>query len=699
MGYQLPKLSRLLTPTLLLASTLACAETRQATTPQPDRAAAYYHYTLASVYEDMVSNYGRPEFATQAIEEYKLALQADPASRDLNTGLAEMYFKVGRIRDAVMEAQDLVKRDPSNLEAHKLLGRIYLRSLGDGDQSAQTEQMLKQAIAEYQKIVELEPKSLEDHLLLGRLYAADHDQLKAKAQFEAAHQIEPGSEDAVLNLAGTYAAQGQGRQAAQLIESVPLDHRTAKLELSLGGLYDQQLETKKAIAAYRESLSMEPDNLDAERSLAQDLLISNQMDAAMKIYQDIAAADPQDPVAYIRMSEIQRRRGKYDEALATLKKARTLVNDSVEIDYNEALIDDSLGRLDDASNVLQKLVASTFHPDNEYTDGEKSNRVLFLDRLGNVYREQNKTDEAVATYRQMVDVGGEIAVRGYQFIRDTYAESHQPAKALAVAQEAVNKFPKNLDLKLALAGQMADSGQVDAAFKLAKAQLNGTPQDRDVYLELGNMDTRLRRYQEASDAFDQAEKLSTTPEERILLSYYRGENFDRQKNEAAAEQQFRSILATDPNNSMALNYLGFMFADRGVHLDESLTLLKKAVELDPQNGAYLDSIGWAYFKLGQYQPAEQNLQQAVLRLPQDPSLHDHLGQIYEKTGRLKQAAAQWEIALKLYRQSNPADYEPTDLATLEKHLESVRVRLAKSESQPGSQPGAQPGSDSQSTKP
>jgi tetratricopeptide (TPR) repeat protein len=84
--------------------------------------------------------------------------------------------------------------------------------------------------------------------------------------------------------------------------------------------------------------------------------------------------------------------------------------------------------------------------------------------------------------------------------------------------------------------------------------------------------------------------------------------------------------------------------------------------------------------------AEENLQKAILRLPSDPSLHDHLGQIYEKTGRLKQAAAQWELAVKEYRESNPADYEPEDLTRAEKHLESAHIRLAKGET--GAQPAA-----------
>src|SRR5581483_7584428 len=96
-----------------------------------DRSAAYYHYSMAHIYEELVSVYGRSDLAGKAIEEYRAAIQNDPGSEFLNSGLAELYAKTGRIRDAVQEAQDLLKRDPNNLDAHKLLGRIYLRSLGD----------------------------------------------------------------------------------------------------------------------------------------------------------------------------------------------------------------------------------------------------------------------------------------------------------------------------------------------------------------------------------------------------------------------------------------------------------------------------------------------------------------------------------------------------------------------------------------
>src|SRR5215467_8589378 len=108
------------------------------------------------MYEEMVTAYGRSDLANKAIEEYRLAIEADPSSEFLTSGLAELYVKTGRIRDAVLEAQDILKRDPNNLEAHKLLGRIYLRSMGDMQSGSQSQNVLKLAIEQYEQIVKLE---------------------------------------------------------------------------------------------------------------------------------------------------------------------------------------------------------------------------------------------------------------------------------------------------------------------------------------------------------------------------------------------------------------------------------------------------------------------------------------------------------------------------------------------------------------
>src|SRR6202158_123838 len=219
---------------LFAAHTMVAQAPVAAKTPSttaPDRAAAYYHYGLAHLYEDMAVNAGRSDYATQAVEQYKLALDADPNSRLLQDGLADLYFKIGRIREAVTAAQDQVTKDPNDIEAHTLLGKVYLRSLGDM-QSTQSGQMLLLAIGEYEKLAELKPDDVETHLLLGQLYGLNHDSAKAEAQFKLAQKIDANSEEVALNMARLYSEQGDPKRAADVLNAIPVDDRSPRIEFA-----------------------------------------------------------------------------------------------------------------------------------------------------------------------------------------------------------------------------------------------------------------------------------------------------------------------------------------------------------------------------------------------------------------------------------------------------------------------------------
>ena len=650
-----------------------------ATSGTPDRAASYYHYGLARLYEDMAVNAGRSDYATQAVEQYKLALDADPNSRLLQDGLADLYFKIGRIREAVTAAQEQVAKDPDDVDAHTLLGKVYLRSLGDM-QSSQSGQMLQLAIAEYEKLAQLKPKDLETHLLLGQLYGLNHDSAKAEAQFKAAQKIDGNSEEVALNMARLYSEQGDPKRAADVLNAIPADQRSARAEFALGASYEQMKKNKDAIAAYRRALDQEPDNLDTERGLANALLADGQLDEALKVLNGIVATEPQDAQSQIHISEIERRQGHYDEALKTLDKAKPLAPDSLELSYNEALLYDSLGRYDDAIGVLTKLVADSAHPDGKYSDSEKANRSIFLDRLAIIYREQNKTPEAIATYKQLVALGGDYAKTGYQGEIDAYRDAHQWKEATAAAADVAKTMPNDHAIQLMYAGQLADTGHVDQGVALARAQLaatKGTADERDSHLALAQIDIRLKRWDDAAAELNSAETLASKPDEKLYVLFLRGTLYDRQKQYDEAEAQFRKALALDPQNPTILNYLGYMLAERGVRLPEALTMIRKAVELDPQNGAFLDSLGWAYYKSGQYALAEENLRKANARINSDPTVHDHLGEVYEKTGNLKMAVAQWERSMSEYASSLPADADPADVAKVQRKLENARVKLAK----------------------
>jgi tetratricopeptide (TPR) repeat protein len=685
-------LSLLVFSALLLTAPAAIAESKTATPTKPDtstvpaqetaRGAAYYHLTLAHTYEDMAANTGRQDYATRAVEEYKLALNADPSSAFLNNGLAELYFRTGRVRDAILTAQDIIKRDPKNIAAHKLLGRVYLHSLGDMQNGA-SQQVLDLAINEYKEISALDPTDIQSHLVLGQLYTVNHDSQLAQQEFEAAQKIDPNSEDVALNLARLYGESGDLKRAIATLQAVPVDDRTAKLAFALGAGYDQIKDTKDAVAAYQQAVDMDPDNLDAKRALAQALLTNNQLDDAEHAYQEIAAADPQDAQALVRIAECQRRQGHYEQALATLKKAQALSTDSDEILFNESLTYDALGRYAEATQVLQGLVSRSAKADNHYSDSEKNNRSIFLDRLANVEREQNHTQAAADAYKQLLPLGGDYAERAYQGEVDAYRDAKQYEKATDVARDAAKAMPLNKSIQLMLAGQLADTGHAEEGLALANSQLKHNNDDRDVYLALAQISTRLRRWKEAAEDIDKAAALPTHGDDdsRFVL-FLRGALEERQKHYEAAEEQFRKILALDPNNSMTLNYLGYMLADRGVKLDDALSMLQKAVQLEPQNYAYLDSLGWVYFKLGQYPMAEENLRKASERVSTDPTVHDHLGELYEKTGRLRLAVAQWDQSLAQYARTVPADVDDVDVSKVQKKLESAKVKLARESGPP-----------------
>src|SRR5262249_11249429 len=145
-----------------------------------DKAAAYYNFAMAHLYAEQAGQFGnRSEFVNKAIDHYRQALKLDPNASYIFEELTDLYLQTGHIRDAVTEAQDLLKRDPNNLDARRILGRIYTRMIGDAQQGKINEDMLKQAIDQYKQITAKDPKDLESWLTLGRLYRVSSDTVES----------------------------------------------------------------------------------------------------------------------------------------------------------------------------------------------------------------------------------------------------------------------------------------------------------------------------------------------------------------------------------------------------------------------------------------------------------------------------------------------------------------------------------------
>ena len=156
----------------------------------------------------------------------------------------------------------------------------------------------------------------------------------------------------------------------------------------------------------------------------------------------------------------------------------------------------------------------------------------------------------------------------------------------------------------------------------------------------------------------------------------RGAMLERQKKYGPAEAEFRKVLEMDANNDSALNYLGYMLADRNERLDEAYQMIKKALDLKPDSGAYLDSLGWVYYRQGKYSDAEGLLVRALQKQP-DPTVHDHLGDVYAKLGKTKEAVAQWQASLKEFQTGAPSANDPEEVAKVTRKLDDAQAKLAR----------------------
>jgi tetratricopeptide (TPR) repeat protein len=243
------------------------------------------------------------------------------------------------------------------------------------------------------------------------------------------------------------------------------------------------------------------------------------------------------------------------------------------------------------------------------------------------------------------------------------------AEQMRNSEEAIalyEKIPQNSPIRkvaeLQLGLNLADMERKDEAIVHLKRVLERDPDDMRAYLALGGVYQAQKEYRAAADIYDQAVARIEKPTRNDWNVFYqRGIAYERLKQWEKAEPNFHKALELYPDHPQVLNYLGYSWVDMNIRLEEGLELIRKAVELRPSDGYIVDSLGWAYYRLGRYEDAVKELERAVSLMPGDPILNDHLGDAYWRAGRKLEATFQWSHARDL-------DPEPDVLAEVEKKL-------------------------------
>jgi tetratricopeptide (TPR) repeat protein len=647
-----------------------------ARTAEEVRAEAYFNFARGHFYSEQYEVTRRSADASLAIEYFKKAYELDPKSAVIGEELAEIYFKSQRIRDAVLEAQEIIRRDADNLPSRRLLARIYLRTLGDLNPTSAQRETAGRALEQYREILRIDPKDAEAAQWVVRLYRLQNEHDKAETVLRQFLEREPENEMALELLTQLLLDQGRTEEAIELLERIVQRSPTASLLNVLGQAYTQIHKPAKAEAAYQRAIEMEPAEAEHVRGLARTLYVQSRYDEALEQYQRLAKLDPEDPEAYVRMAQIYRQQKKYDRAEESLLRAKERSPGNVELIYHEAMLYEAQGRYDDAIRVLSSAVYAL---KVRSTRGGDLRRTLgvFYEQLGRLYREVQNFTAAQNTFQELAQLGPDEEKRATELMIDTYRAGKEIDRAIAESEKAMKAYPDDPSVRVTHSMLLGEKGQTDAAAKILQEMLRGTREDRGIYLGLAQVYERGRRYTDAEKAARTAEKMGVTPGENEVAWFLLAAVYERQKKHASAEEYFKKALEVNPRNAAALNYYGYMLAELGLRLDEAVKLVERALEEDPNNGAYLDSLGWAYFKQNRFDLAEQFLNRAAERTGNDPTIHDHLGDVYLKTGRPEMAAKAWERSLAEWRRALPSEFEADKVAELEKKLARLKHRLAQ----------------------
>jgi len=660
-------------PCLLFATSFLFAQSQPSAPPAGDKASAYYNYSLGHLYSELAAAYGnRGDYFSKAVESYRAALEADPSATFIAEELSDLYIQSGRLREAVLEAEDQLRQNPNDLNARRLLARIYTRMIGD--QSNTDQNMVKKAIEQFEKITEGDPKDVESWLMLGRLNKASQNSTEALKDFKKALEVDADNEDAMTGLAMVYTDLGDSKAAADLLRKVADKNPNPHSLINLAGVYEQLKDYSLAAEMLRRALQQQPGNSELKQMLAEDLIQTDQVDEAAKLYQDLADEDPKDSKALVRLHQIYRQEGDLAKARQTLDKAKEIDPGNVEIQYYDESLLEAEGKYSEAVKSLKGLLDATAK--KTYNPEEKKFRAELLERLGGAYRQTEQFAPAVETFRQEADLGTEYAPGAEAEIVLTYQTEKDFPKAEAEAEAAYKKYPNDATVRATRASLLADMGKIDQAAAETRKLMDGK-NDFKVLLDLADVYQKGRDWTQMAKTLDAAENLAKSDEDKVQVLFLRGAMFERQKKYTESEAEFRKVLAINPNHAATLNYLGYMMADRGVHLDEARDMIVKALNRAPNTAAYLDSLGWVLFRLNKLPEAEETLRQAIESMSRDATVHDHLGEVYLREGKIKQAVEQFQSSVKEWQTSSPSDMDHGEMAKVQKKLDDAKIRLAK----------------------
>jgi tetratricopeptide (TPR) repeat protein len=633
----------------------AAAQTAPASSPNV--AEAYAQFLLGHHLEE-------DDDIDGAIAAYKRAMALDPTAADITAQLAGLYLRQNKIQEAMATAEQALKIAPDNSEANRVLGIVHaaLAEASSG-RNAKNDENLAKAIQYLERAVEHPQGGIADpnvRATLARAYLNKGVYDKAIPLLSDLVKQEPGWSDGPMLLAEAYAGAGRTKDAIAWLE----DQNDPRLAPALGDFYEREQRWSDAAKAYERALQRSPRNAELKTRYASVLLkTGNREDTAKArdVLTEVVAVRPDVQSLYL-LSQAQRRMG---DSRAAEASARRAIAQNSRNPWGYYALAEALEERREYQAVVNELAPMVADLRSKPTENAFASTLL-LPHLGFAYQELGQHDKAIASFEEARKLSPkDPAVSGYLIEANMAAKKYAAAADLARAAVADN--PDDLRLLRLQAQALRHTGKADQSIAVLEDAVKKHADDPIAYVALAQLYSDLDRGPQAVKVLQDAQ--AKFPSDTSIV-FELGAAYDKQKRYADAEAAFKQLIAREPDNSAALNYLGYMLAERGERLDESVNLLQKALQIDPDNGSYLDSLGWAYFKLDKLDLAEDNLRRAADQLKMNSVIQDHHGDVLFKMGRLDEAIAAWTRALN-------GDGDSVSRGDIDKKIKTARQKLPR----------------------
>jgi tetratricopeptide (TPR) repeat protein len=233
-------------------------------------------------------------------------------------------------------------------------------------------------------------------------------------------------------------------------------------------------------------------------------------------------------------------------------------------------------------------------------------------------------------------------------LADLYEALKKPELAIKIYDRVPTNSPLHRNAAIQMAANLDSLDRADEAQKHLEALIKQNPDDLETVMALGNVLRGHKKFAECANVYSKGASAIQKPEKsNWVVFYFRGICYERSKQWAKAEADLTKALELFPDQPHVLNYLGYSWIDQGINLDEGMAMIKKAVQQRPDDGYIVDSLGWAYYRVGNYEEATKQLERAIELKPEDPTINDHLGDAYWRVGRVLEARFQWAHARDL----------------------------------------------------